>query len=184
MSHSRIGSVVRRRYVVIREPSYVATDVQKQADYESADMTLWFHDRMASNLTERNTPELRLVAAVLRDALNILGGGDHSARDSHLYHARALDWVTEPNAAGGRGFTFSECCDFLGLETSRVRSTIMQNLASPPARWLKKDCDEGGGRGGWGNRNILRTTRPRVEAGRRLAKAQDLPLLQGGKRGA
>jgi len=82
--------------------------------------------------TER-TPELRLMAAVLEDALRTFCGcaGASGRRNQRLFQ-EAADWFASSDASWP--FAFENICDALGLEPAWIRQLLRRREDVQPVR--------------------------------------------------
>jgi hypothetical protein len=96
---------------------------------------------------KESTPERRLMAAVLADAVDILQRGQayHEDRElTYLYHD-AVAWITAERNAWP--FCFVALCEALGLNADKVRAQL-----------LERNGTASGGRGHALCRTTLQTT--------------------------
>jgi hypothetical protein len=79
----------------------------------------------------RRTPELRLVAAVLEEALQCIGRYARSRSAPRREFREAYAWFFDQEQEGP--FAFETVCDLLGLDPLAVREQVQRRLRPPSA---------------------------------------------------
>lgn len=77
----------------------------------------------------RLSPERALLAEVLMQAIrDIIDANVGKRCGAHHYKRLALLWLNDDNEQSDFGFTFVQCCDYLGLEAEQIRRIIRENI--------------------------------------------------------
>jgi hypothetical protein len=80
--------------------------------------------------TYQAKPELRLMAAVLEDAVEILTIDPHRCtKEQRREFEEALDWINRPDQHDWL-FSFANVCDSLGINAVYLRHGLMRKIAA------------------------------------------------------
>lgn len=83
--------------------------------------------QLAGHKTDAHCPELRLVAAVLEDALRIISRNAAAPRKRRrLEFLEVCDWLLDDSCDWP--FAFPNVCDLLGLDAAAVRQSLLEPL--------------------------------------------------------
>ncbi len=83
--------------------------------------------QLVPRIAHQPGPEMRLLAAVLEDAVNcVVGNSDARTRQRRREFLKAYEWIWEDRSDWP--FAFLNVCDVLGLDASAVRARLQSSI--------------------------------------------------------